>query len=227
MIKAVFYDLGDVFFEAHYWREWMYKFFKNAELFTGSFAGFYKLYEEFILDIYNGKNTYDEKYLEFLNSLKIKNPYEFKRLSFEKKRYFENNRVLFKGVKETLENIKDRDIKNVIITDNEATEKEVRENVIAKYNINHLLDIIITSKDIGVTKPDPLIFKKPMDILKIEKEEVLFVGHDKEEINGAKELGMKTVEFDNYLGIETKSDYKIKQFCDILNVINAINKNRC
>lgn len=219
MIRAILYDLGDIFFEAHFWRKWMFEKLSEDGYFSKTFSEFYDLYEEFLLPVYKNEMKYDDAYFNFLNYLKHDNPVDFKEESFEKKLYFETNRTLYDGVKETLQALKDEGIQNIVITDNESGEETVRSKVIGKYNINHLVDKVVTSKEVGKTKPSPEIFQFALDWSGFSKDEVIFVAHDQDEIDGAKSLGLKVCEYNNYLNRETKADFKIKDFREILNLL--------
>ncbi len=219
MIRGILYDLGDIFFEAHYWRKWMYEKLCEGNYFSGTFYEFYNLYESYLVDVYEGNSTYLDQYFAFLAFLKVDGPKKFQKESFEKKVYFEEHRSLFAGVKETLEILKQKDIKNIVITDNELSEQEVRSLVIEKFEINHLLDTVITSKDAKMTKPDPKIFDLALNNADLSMEETIFVAHDKDEIDGAKLAGLKVVEFNNYLKIDTKADFKIDCFQKLLDFI--------
>lgn len=219
-IKAVLYDLGDIFFEAHYWRKWMYEYFFSKNIYKGTFKDFYFLYDSYLADTYNGKSSYEECFDRFISEFNLIDPSDFKTLSFSVKKEFETNRVLYEGVKETLIEIQNREILNIIITDNEATEQEIKNNVIARFGINEYIDAVITSKDAGVSKPDSKIFKIALSRFNLYIDEVLFVAHDIDEINGANKLGIKTVEYNNYLGLATNADYKINHFFNLLSIIS-------
>ena len=224
MIKAVFYDLGDIFFESHYWRKWMYERFIEGEFYKGSFADFYHFYDKYLTATYIEDKTYEKTYREFLELLKISNPDKFIKQSFEKKREYEVNRKLFKSVQETLLNIQEQQIKNVILSDNEYTGSELREKVLERYELNPLIDFVITSKDAGYCKPSPEIFNYALNKTGFKKEEIIFVAHDKDEIDGAKKIGIFTLEFNNYLGMETNHDIRIDNFSELLAVITNYNR---
>lgn len=219
MVKGVLFDLGDVFFEAHYWRRWMFDDLLKQGFYDGSFVEFYNLYESFLKKVYNGETSYSRGFTDFLDHLRLPDSDGFMKLSFEKKVHFEQTRSLFDGVKKTLADLKGRNIANVVITDNELSENEVRKSVVERHGINHLIDRVITSLDVGVLKPDPMIFKIALDSVSVKDEEALFVAHDKDEIAGARAIGLKVVEFNNYLGLNTDADIRIDSFRQILDFV--------
>lgn len=223
MIKAVLFDMGDIFFEANLWRKWMYEKIKKFGAFEGNFADFYELYESFLLPVYEGRKTYDRAYDDFLKSIAITEPAGFKEESFKMKKFFEENRELYDGVSETLEYLKKAGINNIVITDNEQGEKAIRETILARFEINDFIDEVISSREFGLTKSDPKFFDLALTLLKLKSGEVLFVGHDKEEIDGAESRGIISVEFNNYLGYANNATYKMKEFKQLKELIFALN----
>ncbi len=222
-IKSVLFDMGDIFFEANYWRKWMYEKFLSENLFEGSFSDFYDLYEKFLLPVYKGEKSYLETYQEFLTFIGIGNKVEFQKVSFEIKEYFEHTRKLFPEVKETLNGLKDLGITTVVITDNEQSENAIRNSIFKRFEINDMIDMVFSSKTYNLTKPDPKIFRLVLEKLKQTTEEVIFVGHDKEELDGAEELGIKSVEFNNYLGLANKASFRINKFSKLLFIVKELN----
>jgi HAD superfamily hydrolase (TIGR01549 family) len=220
-IKAIMYDLGDIFFEAHLWREWMFREFSKKKLFRGNFAEFYNLYDSFLSkETYTGKKSYAEAFDAFLLYMKMsdKEKPAFKKKAFEKKISFEKKRKLYPEVKKTLATLKKRGIRNIVITDNESTESEIRKNIIGRYGINPYIDHIMTSKDCGHTKSNKKIFQLTLKKNGLSPEEVLFVGHDEDEMISANASKIKTVEYNNYLKIPLKADYAISKFSALLDI---------
>lgn len=219
MIKAILYDLGDIFFEAHYWRKWMWETLSRIGKYDKSFKEFYDLYEFYLLPVYQNKKDYWDAFDDFLHEFHLKTNSEFKVLAKMQKAFYENNRVLYEEVKETLEKIHKKGFKNIVITDNENGAVWVRENILKNFDIIDMVDLVVTSKEAGVTKPDPLIFQNALDYYSLRRDEVFFVGHDKDEINGAEKLGIKTIEFNNYLSQQTTSNIKIDTFNSIMDFL--------
>ncbi len=221
-IKSVLFDMGDIFFEANYWRKWMYDKFLSENLFEGSFSDFYDLYEKFLLPVYKGEKSYIEAYQDFLTFIGIENKDEFQKVSFEIKEYFENTRELFPEVQDTLTRLKEKGISNVVITDNEQGEEAIRDSILKRFGINEAIDLVFSSKTYNLTKPDPEIFRLVLGKLGQTTEEVIFVGHDKEELDGAEEVGIKSVEYNNYLGLPNKASFKIKKFSELLFIVKEL-----
>ncbi|MFA6923655.1 MAG: HAD family hydrolase [Bacteroidales bacterium] len=223
MLKAILYDLGDVFFEAHYWRKWNFEQLTSMSYFKGKFKEFYELYESFLEPVYKGEIKYKQAFMKFLDHLNVPDSNEFYKVSFEKKLFFEQNRILFNGVKETLCELKKKSILNIVITDNESSEIQIRKDIIEKFKINQYIDKVISSKDLRISKTNPIIYKITLDLFELNYDEVLFIAHDKNEIDGAIQVGIKVVEFNNYLQESTDAEYKIEKFCEIIEIIRNSN----
>ena len=126
---------------------------------------------------------------------------------------------MYSEVEDTLQKIHENGIKNIVITDNENGAVWVRENILKKFKINDFIALVVTSKEAGVSKPDPFIFNYALKQYNLHKNEVVFVAHDKDEIDGAVKFGIKVIEYNNYLNYKTLADRKINSFLELLEEI--------
>lgn len=220
MISAIIYDLGDIFFEAHLWREWLWKNLSKMNKFNGSFKEFYELYESYLISVYKGKRDYASAFNTFIDSLNVSSKHRFIIEAMRKKKYFEEKRTLYPGVRETLQQISKKGIKNIVLSDNENGENWIRSNMLLKFNINKYIYGVVTSKETGFTKPDPRNFDFIMNEFSLTKDNLLFVAHDKDEIDGASDYGIKTIEFNNYLQYQNSATFQIEVFSELLNLMN-------
>lgn len=216
MYRAILYDLGDVFFEAHYWRRWMFERLRATKHFLGSFVEFYNAYEHILIPVYEGREEYEVAYDRFLKRLNMPEPEAFKRQSLTVKKYFERNRTLLPEVRTTLKELHRRGIVQVVVTDNESTGEELRDFILRRFAIHEYITEVVTSREVGARKPAREIFKYALMKAGVPVEHALFVGHDQDEIDGAALLGFKTVQFNNYMGIQTQADFKVDCFSELL-----------
>lgn len=126
---------------------------------------------------------------------------------------------LVPGAKELLDNLKDK-VKIGVVTNNLISEQKskIKECRIEKY-----IDVLVTSEEVGVTKPHPLIFQTALDKLNVRADEVIMVG-DKWDVDivGARNLDIKCIWInvfgtlcqDKDIAIEAKS---LKQAKKIIN----------
>jgi HAD superfamily hydrolase (TIGR01549 family) len=215
MKKAILYDMGDIFFESHLWRKWMWQRLCEESVFEGSFKDFYETYEKVLEPVYDGRVPYADAYSAFITSLNINNPKQFIADSFEKKEYYETYRDLYDGVKETLKSIQEKGIENIIISDNESGEKKIRENILKRFEINEHIDHVYSSLELQNRKPHPDVFKYILNAHGLKPDEVYFVAHDQDEIDGAVDFGLDVIEYNNYLNWVTKAQIKVSHFSEI------------
>jgi len=78
-----------------------------------------------------------------------------------------------------------------IITNNRTTEQQDK---LAFLGLTHLVDALITSEDVGVTKPDPRIFRAALERLHALPEETVLVGDNwTADVLGAQAMGIRPV----------------------------------
>ena len=88
-------------------------------------------------------------------------------------------------------------------------------------------DPIVISADDGYRKPDPRLFAKALDFMKLKPSQVIYVGNDMyRDIYGANRAGIKTIFVDSNQGTksygEMKPDYFAPRFEDILKGIETL-----
>ena len=200
----------------------MYNYLIDKKLFEGSFAEFYDYYEKFLDPVYEGKMNYNHAYGQFVQSMGIADKMAFIKQSMEMKSKFEKERQLFPEVKMTLKKLSENGIINCVLTDNEKSEEAVRKEVIERFKINPYIDKIFTSYDLKVKKPSQKIFEKVLEYYSVRKSDCLFIGHDKDEIEGCRIFGIKTVLYNNYLNRKIDYDYLIHHFSGIVQIANKM-----
>ena len=126
-----------------------------------------------------------------------------------------NDIRFFEGVQETLAILKNQGYLLGIVTDT-ATSVHLKLKWFERGGFGHVWDTIISSKELGVQKPDPKIYQAALQQLGIAASQAVFIGHKASELEGARAVGMKTIAF-NYEKA-AKADFYIENFCDLLNV---------
>ena len=103
---------------------------------------------------------------------------------------------LYKNRKKILEKIKARGIKIAILSDTVHPLKwrlELFKRLGLKKGKHY--DKLFLSRLLGYEKPNPKSYLKVLEYFKVKPEEALFVGHDKEEMEGARKVGIKAIKF--------------------------------
>jgi len=96
-----------------------------------------------------------------------------------------------------------------------------------KLELNKFFNVILVSHEVGWRKPHPKIFRRALISLKVKPEEAIFVGDSpKEDIEGAKNLGMKTVfvssQFYDRSMLETAPDGMVENLCQLPRFIRKL-----
>ena len=60
-----------------------------------------------------------------------------------------------------------------------------------------LFDVVVTSVEVQLLKPDPEIFKYAVSKLQVSLNETIFIDDHKEYITGAEKIGMRGIQFEN------------------------------
>ncbi|OUR76016.1 hypothetical protein A9Q77_03850, partial [Marinomonas sp. 42_23_T18] len=97
-----------------------------------------------------------------------------------------------------------------------------QRNKIEALGLANYFDVIVTSGELGVKKPNPLIFNTALEQLGAQAKECIFIGDSlTADMLPAKQLGMKTVWVNRVNPIRSKPDYvdakleSYSQFVDI------------
>ncbi len=120
---------------------------------------------------------------------------------------------LIEGVSTTLSALKARGYLLGIVTDT-ALPVHVKLAWFAKGGFGHVWDSFVSSRELGIQKPDPHIYQAALRQLGLPAYQAVFVGHAKSELDGARAIGLHTIAF-NYDKAAVADDY-IDQFPDLL-----------
>jgi putative hydrolase of the HAD superfamily len=94
--------------------------------------------------------------------------------------------------------------------------------------VGERLDVAVFSSEVGKRKPHPDIFRRALEALEVRPEEALFVGDRLyEDVRGAGELGMRTVQALWFRADEhadgREADFQAFTQMDVLNVVRRLN----
>lgn len=127
----------------------------------------------------------------------------------------ENAVHFFDGVPETLTTLKGKGYLLGIITDT-SNPVSIKLRWFERGGFGNVWDSIISSKEMGIRKPHPQIYRAALEQLGVRADQAVFVGHKNSELEGARRVGIKTIAF-NYED-KASADYFIEKFSDLINV---------
>jgi putative hydrolase of the HAD superfamily len=94
-------------------------------------------------------------------------------------------------------------------------------------DLQYYFQHVVTSQDYGVHKPDPLPFRKALELLEAEPAEALMVGDWAErDIEGAKRLGIQTAWAkygDTHEVKDSGADYVLGDVLELLDIVKKEN----
>lgn len=72
---------------------------------------------------------------------------------------------------------------------------DLREKIAQMWHIEDAFDTMIISGEVGVAKPDPIIFRLTLEKLGVEANQAIFVDDFQRNIDTAREIGMQAIRF--------------------------------
>lgn len=210
-IRALLFDAGDILYFRPQQRGNLFNNFLK-ELGLDVSDNHAEEREKLTEQAYRGKIDQDQYREAILRSYGVTQPEQIergKRILDEE----DNGVQFFDGVQKTLLALKERGYLLGIVTDT-ANPIHVKLKWFEHGGFVHVWDSIISSKELGMRKPDPKIYLAAVQQLGVASERIAFVGHKAYELEGARAVGMKTIAF-NYEK-SAKADFYIQQFPDLL-----------
>jgi FMN phosphatase YigB (HAD superfamily) len=93
---------------------------------------------------------------------------------------------------------------------------EWKMNWLAQVGVAEFIDVVACSTVLGAHKPNPEIYLNALHQARLEPGQAAFVGHDAGELAGARRAGMKTVAVNH--DANARADYYAQSLTDLLNV---------
>ncbi|EET89944.1 MAG: HAD hydrolase-like protein [Candidatus Micrarchaeales archaeon] len=129
-------------------------------------------------------------------------------------------RATEQDLRQSLTKIKRLGIYLAVLTDSINSKKE-KEDMLAYAGLGSIFDEIFVPMDTGHRKPDREAYEVALAHFKARPENAVFVGHDKDELDGAKLMGMTTI---SYKGHQS-ADYAAGSFKDIIKILKSLKKS--
>jgi FMN phosphatase YigB (HAD superfamily) len=123
--------------------------------------------------------------------------------------------VIFDGVPETMQALKQRGFYLGIITDT-SLPVSTKLRWFEKAGFGNVWDAVISSAEMGFHKPDARIYQAGVEQVGVSFREAAFVGHKKSELDGATAMGMPTIAYNP--DPDAEADYRIIHFSELLDL---------
>jgi putative hydrolase of the HAD superfamily len=211
-IRAFLFDAGDILYHRPNKGEKFVAFL--AERGLSESAGNPRKRRRLQTAAYKGEMTRDEYHEALLRSYGL-NQDEDIHLGKKVINEDDNDIHVFDGVAGTLRKLKKLGFYLGIITDTSVS-ISTKLSWFESAGFGNVWDSVVSSKEVGLKKPHPKIYKVALDQLGVRAQETVFVGHLPAELKGAKLLGIHTVAFNKDTG--ASADDEIEEFHDLLDL---------
>jgi len=142
---------------------------------------------------------------------------EAQQLSREYRARYQHLRRAVPGIRRVLERLRGRTVVGVV-TNNQVAEQEQKLDFLG---LRHLVDFMVVSEGVGVSKPDPAIFHVALGRAGARPEEAVMIGDTwTTDITGARATGMRAVWF-NRFHLERPDPWPVAELDSFRSVVRA------
>ena len=218
-VEGLLLDSCDVLYDATGWRRWMLQVLRRLGLHTHYRCLFHVWEKDYLHAVHCGQSEPCEALRAFLQALGLsRGQIEEVATTCQARRLrWETEIRLLPGVKNTLREIVAAGIPLAIVSDTEHASHVLRERL-ESMGLQDMLTAVVTSHDLGCTKPDPRCYRTALEALELHAPQTAFVGHDAEELAGAARLGMQTIAFNTSDGVV--ADTLLTRFVELLELVD-------
>ncbi|MED4017154.1 HAD family hydrolase [Sutcliffiella cohnii] len=219
MIKAVLFDLDGTLLN----RDESLKSFildQYSRLYDGlGHINKKQFTERFITLDNHGYVWKDKVYAQLIEEFDIQD-YTVNFLLEDYMKHFKNHCIPFPNLIEMLRKLQNLGCSLGIIS-NGMTEFQLHN--IRALGIESYFQTILISEKEGLRKPDPLIFQKALEQMKVSANECLFVGdHPENDVRASKKVGMTSVWKKDTYWDNIIADYTIEDLIEIINIVEVL-----
>ncbi|MGC3967142.1 MAG: HAD family hydrolase [Pirellulales bacterium] len=222
-MEGLVFDMGDVLLDATLWRRWLLEQLRTLGL-KSQYRSLFAIWDrEYLDDVHRGRRRYSEAFTAFLaaSGLTPSQVDEVVAASDSCKRELEAETRPFPGVRQTLLRLHADGVRMAVLSDSESPSAAIARRL-ESLGIGAYFSAIVSSRDLGETKPQRACYLRAAAELHLSSDRLAFVGHDAEELLGARRAGMRTIAF-NYER-DTAADRYLNRFDELLQVVPAASR---
>lgn len=216
-VRGLLFDMGDVLFDATAWRRWLLGLLNHMGM-HAQYRSLFHIWDVDFLDaVHRGECAYASAFREFLRAIGLSRGQidEVCAASQARKREVEHTIRPLSGVRTTLSELCRQGYVLGVLSDSESPAVDI-ERRLESIGLGGRFATVVSSRDLGRTKPDPLTYQTALQRMGLAADETIFVGHDQDELSGATRVGMRTVAFNFDRAVA--ADVAITRFDDLANV---------
>lgn len=217
-VAGLVFDAGDVLFDATAWRRWLLQQLSRIGL-QSTYRSFFSIWDrEYLDDVHCGRREYADAFVGFLRGAGLTEGQidEIVLASAIRKRELETDVRPFPGVSSTLWRLHAEGFRLAVLSDSESTGKAIHARL-ETFGIGGCFSAVVSSADLGRTKPAIECYRHAASLLHLSASQTAFVGHDAEELTGARRAGMRVIAFN--FDQDAVAERYLQRFDDLISVL--------
>ena len=206
--------MGNVLYDDTVWRRWLLRVLGRLGLHT-NYRSFFHVWEhDFLPDVYRGRREFCEAFGTFLLSAGLSPAQidEVEAACQTRRNQWEATARLLPGVKSTLQKLHAAGMVMGVLSNSEHPATTLVERL-QRLGVGGVFKAVVSSIDLERTKPDPVCYLSAARVMELPVDRVVFVGHDADELVGAKRVGMSTIAFNS--DPQAKADVFLTRFDEL------------
>lgn len=219
-VEGLLLDACDTLYDATLWQRWLLQVLQRLGLHTTSRCFFHVWKKDYLDAVHRGDREFHEAFRTFLQAvglsrgqvLEVTVASNWRRLRWE-----EETRLL-PGVKTTLGRLAGAGVALAVFGDCEHRGEGLRRRLEAM-GLGKVLMAVVTSRDVGKTKPDPCCYETALAAIDLRADQVAYVGNDGDDLAAAARLGMQTIAFD--FTPEIEAQVRIRRFAELIDLVEV------
>ncbi len=219
-VDGLLLDTCNVLYDATGWRRWMLQVLQRLGLHTHYRCLFHVWEKDYLPPVHRGERDVCEALRSFLQAIGLsRGQIEEVATTCQARRLrWESETRLLPGVKSTLRRLASGGIPLAVVSNTEHPSGVLRERL-ERMGLHDLLTAVVSSRDLGCIKPDPICYESALEALGLHAGQAAFVGHDADELAGAKRLGMQTIAFNATHDVE--ADVLLTRFAELAELVHV------
>ncbi len=193
-VAGLLFEPEGVLCDGTLWRRWLLNLLRRMGLFA-HYDAFYRLWDcQYAPDVYSGRCDFRAAMEQFLRSAGLSAALVSEVVAAaraERKRVDVGDRPL-PSVSRTLSVLASRGYALGVSSDCEWTSAELAHRLV-RLGIGSRLPVVVSSRDLRRTKPDPVCYQTAAERLGLPVESVVYVASSAEHLSGARRVGMRTI----------------------------------
>ncbi|HQU41723.1 MAG: hypothetical protein B7Z73_01685, partial [Planctomycetia bacterium 21-64-5] len=143
---------------------------------------------------------------------------EVQAASQARKRDLEANARPLPGVRATVARLAGKGVALAVLSDSEQDGDGLRAQL-GRLGLGGYFSAVLSSIDLEYTKPSPVCYRAALAAMQLASDEVAFIGHDGDELAGARAVGLQTIAFNYEPG--AVADHYLTRFDELLRLVDA------